>query len=602
MSKVKVAAYCRVSTNSKDQRNSFENQKQYFEKIAIESEYYELVDIYADEGISGVRLNKRDDFLRMIHDAGVDAVKGKNSFEFLTDNNREPKFSKILIKDISRFSRNLDTIPLYRALVRKGVSLVLTNMGVEFATEADEFNLSMLLTFAQHESVDRSKKIRFGLQRSAEKGVVKIARQLYGYQYDPETKNVAIIEEEAKVVREIFDMYVNKNMGIRRIIQYLEDKEHKTRDGKKFGYSTVTRMISNRKYCGDMVYLKYDSGTVLNKFSSHKVKPEDEWVIHEDVMPSIITREIFEKAQEMKTKRTTKNGFKGVKYAFSQYSNLIVCNNCGAFYGRNKANGKYFYNCMTKKRYGVNKCDYPNVSEEKIEEIISSLANKQIHNSVLYQKNSKWQLLEELRGKLEEKIKDTTPPDVKEKENELANLNSQKEKLLDLYMEGNFDKTVLNERVSKLNREIEILTAEIKHALLPTNEIQNQIKEIQEQIDKISQVKVKESYTNQEVLEMLDSIHVEHVLNSITLTVKLKINETINKTIDNLIPELSDLKVGNLIFSYKAHQNIPIRMPKDGTLYMLRPDADVEKVTKEQEEFTENRIREYNAILNKKQH
>lgn len=565
MNKTKVAAYCRVSTNTKDQKNSFKNQKEYFEKIERESENYELVHIYADEGISAVRLKKRDQFLQMIFDAGVDVKVDGTDYMYKTDNKRKPKFEKILIKDISRFSRNLDTISLVRALRRKGVALVL-NGGIEIATEADELNLSMLLTFAQHESVDRSKKIRFGLTRSAENGVIKMARQLYGYGYDPEKKEIYIVPEEAKIVQMIFDMYVNKNLGVRRIMSVLKNPELniKTRNNNDFGYSTISRMISNRKYCGDLVYLKYDSGTVLDKNATYKVRPEKDWIIKEDKIPAIIDRDLFDKAQELRKKRGEENGkYKGKRHPVTEYSNLIVCSNCGAYYGRNKANGHYFLNCLTKKKYGVKGCDYPNFKVAELDKILDDLTTN-FHQKFISLKEHKVKKLEELKTELNNKINAEVPPAYYEKKVELEKFNNQKQKILDLYLEDTFDKKMLDEKASSIDKSIISMKKELTELYMPLQEIEKHVKEIEERIEELQHLRVKKNLKREDVLQLIDRIDVFHTLDNIILEVRFKINETINKAIGELnSKDMDEMLEVPFVYSLKASSNIPIRLPNN---------------------------------------
>jgi site-specific DNA recombinase len=587
MEKIPVCAYCRVSTNSKDQKNSFDNQKNYFEKIERESEIYDLGKIYADEGISAVSLKKRDDFLNMVHDCGIDVKIDGNDYMYKTDNNREPIWKKILIKDISRFSRNLDTISLVRALRRKGVSIVATNIGMEFATEQDEFNLSLLLTFAQHESVDRSKKVKFGLQRSAEEGKVKMAQPLYGYEYDPETKDIYVVEYEAEIVKMIFSLYVDENLGLRKIMQILKEKGIKTRQGNDFGYSTLSRMISNRKYCGDIVYLKYDSGTVLNKYTSHKIRPEEDWVIIENGIDNpIISREIFNNAQEIRLSRAEDNGnYRGRKHANTEYSNLIKCGNCGAYYGRNKANGEYFLNCMTKKRYGVKECDYPNIKVTDLDEIIEKIGEQSLYKSIIYNKNEKIELLNNLKEQLKNKINDEVPPEFHEKQKELTDLKIKKEKLLDLYLDGNMDKSILDKKNSEINSTIDILEKELWVITMPLSEIEDQIKNIEKRIDELTKMKIKKVYSKKEILDLIMEIEVKHIFRVIQLKIKLKDTETINKAIETLNiskDEIKDMVSPLFYFQLPVSRNVQTRIPDE--LYVLKDGIDPEKHQQELEQ------------------
>ncbi|WP_335871986.1 recombinase family protein [Bacillus sp. 2205SS5-2] len=594
MNKTKVAAYCRVSTNSDDQKNSFENQKKFFENMKDDKKY-EIVNIYADEGISGVSLKKREQFLQMIFDAGIDFEKRKNNYEFDADNKRDSKFRKILIKDISRFSRNMDIIPLYRSLVKKGVSLVLVNQGLELSKESDEFYLNLLLNFAQQESLDRGEKVRFGLKESAKKGRIKFSRDLFGFKYIAETQKVEIVEEEAKIVRYIFDLYVNKELGVRRITQLLKKQGHKTRAGKFFGNSTVTRMISNQKYCGDMVYFRYDTGTVLNKNATYKYRPEEEWIVHENLIPSIIPREMFYKAQELRKSRGSKTGkFRGVKHANTTYSNIIICGNCGAFYGRNSANGAYFLNCMTKKRFGITECDYPNIKEEEIDNLIDRICKSLMYKFFLYQKNESLELLTNLKLDLLKKAEEETPPEYFQNKKSIQKLSNKKEKLLSLYLEDTINKGTLDKKLKEINEEIEIIENAQFKLSMPAEEIKAHTLNIDKRIKELQNIQIKKVFEKKEIVDLIDKIEISHVYRNADLKVVFKFEQTVNKAITLLDSsreneEIKKITPPAIYYTIKLPNNIKPRIPENA--YVLRDGVSQEEVDaiikKDQEERDE---------------
>lgn len=603
MDKIKVAAYCRVSTNSDDQKHSFEAQKKFFEEKAKESKTYEITKIYADQGTTGVYLKKRKEFLNMVYDAGIDYDATDTGYSFKWKTKRKPKFEKILIKDISRFSRNMDTVALIRALKNKGVSLVLVNQGLEIATDRDEFYLNMLLNFAQQESVDRGDKVRFGLKQSAKNGVIKFTRDLYGYNYNPETKEIKIVEEEAEVVRLIFDLYINKDMGVRRIMQHLEKRGIKTRQGKNFGYSTLTRMIDNRKYCGDLVYFKYDSGTVLNKHTSHKVRPEKDWIIHEDVIPAIISREIFEKAKELKSGRADVVGkFKGRKHKITTYSNKIICGNCGGAYGRNRANDMYFYNCMTKKKLGTGKCDYPNFKEHELDEHMDKLANDGLKKYFLFKKNTLIEKLESIIDQLVSKMSEETPEEYYLKKEEISKIEGQKEKLLNLYLDGTFSKEMLNKKVFELEQSKSKLEDEILKLSLPVSEIQKQKESIENRISELKKLRINKVQSKEELLDLVDNITVEHTFDSLTFTVQFKLQETLNKSLSTLDidpKDFNEIKPPQHIFTIKTSRNTPPRLPKNGGLYQLKEDVDPDEFWDKVRRDAKSRAEEFERLSGK---
>lgn len=596
MDKIKVAAYCRVSTSSKDQKNSFNNQKSYFEDIEKSRDNYELVNIYADEGISGVRLNKRESFLRMIYDAGVNYEIDGNDYKFIASK-RKPKFTRIMFKDISRFSRNIDIIPLYRKLIQKGVSLELVTQGRVYSTETDESFLSFLLTFAQDESVQRGEKIRFGIRKGAVDGTIRMSRDLYGYHWNPDKKEIEVVEEEAEIVRFIFDLYVNKNLGVRRIGQILREKGIKTRKNKDFGSSTLTRMLDNRKYCGDIVYLKYTAGTVLNKFKSNRIKPKDEWIIHEDKFIPIVSKELFAKAAELKEERLKeKLHLKSRHSPLTEYAKMIRCSQCGAFYGRNRANGTYFYTCMTKKKFGKHVCDYPNFKATDIDNIIKKLGDGELYKSILFQKNDKIESLKLIRQQLEEKKTQDIPPEYFVMKEEIVKVNLQKEKLLELYLDGKFDKAMLDSKVNAFNKKIQSLETEIRMMGKPIDELEAQISLMDQQIEDFGKLKIKKTFSKEEVIDLIDQIDVKHVFTIIEFAVKLKVGSVMNKameTLDLSEEQKKELETPVFLFSIPASKHVQSRMPE--TLYVLKDDVPEEAIN-EMKKLNEERSKRYDEL------
>ncbi|WP_370295200.1 recombinase family protein [Rossellomorea marisflavi] len=598
MDKIKVAAYCRVSTKTDDQIHSFEAQKEYFEEQARESKKYEIVQIYADKGLSGVYLTRRKQFFEMIYDAGIDYSKnddGTYSFDWKT--NRKPKFDKILTKDISRFSRNMETVSVIRALKNKGVTLVLINQGLEIATDKDEFYLNLMLNFAQQESVDRGDKVRWGLKESAKKGVMKLGRALYGLTYDKVTKEISIVEEEAENVRLIFDLYIEKDMGVRRITNYLEEHNILSREGKPFHYSTINRMLANRKYCGDMIYFKYDSGTVLNKNATHKVRPEEEWIVHKDVIPPIISRETFEKAEELKKSRLReKTGtFVGRKHAITTYSNKIFCENCGASYGRNKANGEYFYNCMNKKRFGVRKCDYPNFKETDFEAEIDKIANGMVKSFITYEKNKIIENLQDIKAKLLAKMNEDIPPEYYELKAEIEKAEEQKEKLLNLYLEGTFDKQMLDRKIAEVEAKVTEYNNELLELALPMDEIKLQTDNLDQRISELKKLKVKNFKDRAELLELIEGIYVEHVYDTMRFTVKFKLNKTLSRSLSTLDineEDFASIKVPQILFVIKTAKKTPQRVPENELIYAPKYEDSKERLIK----ATEERYKEFKRL------
>lgn len=223
----RVCAYCRVSTRSTDQENSFENQKSYFERVIAENEEYEYAGIYADRGISGTKL-KRPQFDRLLTDAGLDIA---HEYKITA----KPKFDLILVKNTSRFARNVSVDVILKALAKNNVYVYFLDLNKTTENSEDITYIQIFLTFDERESRDKSKKVLFGIEEGIRKGNIHSHGRLYGYVYHPKPENrLEILEKEAENVRMMFDLYVNQGFGFHRICNILKQKGIKSKTGKDF--------------------------------------------------------------------------------------------------------------------------------------------------------------------------------------------------------------------------------------------------------------------------------------------------------------------------------------------------------------------------------
>jgi len=315
----RVAAYCRVSTDSLDQAGSFENQKSFFEEYISRHEGWELFAIYADEGVTGTQAEKRDGFLQMLDDA------------------RRGLFDLIVTKEVSRFSRNLlDAVHYTRLLRRYGVGVIFLNDGISTLDGDAELRLGIMAAVAQEESRRTSERVRWGQLRRMEKGVV-FGRSLLGY--DVKGGALTVNAEGAALVRKIFDMFLNERMGVRAIARALTAQKIPTYSGgAEWSAATVLKILKNEKYCGDLVQRK----TYTPDFLTHKKRRnrgEVPFVVLRDHHEAIIPREMWEAAQkelERRSARRVSGGGHGSRYALS---GKITCEKCGAaFFARTRKN------------------------------------------------------------------------------------------------------------------------------------------------------------------------------------------------------------------------------------------------------------------------
>ena len=306
--KLKVAAYARVSTDSEDQLNSFNAQKNEFERRIISNPDWEFVGMYADEGITGTDMSKRPDFLRMLQDA------------------QDGKIDYILCKSVSRFSRNnrefLTTVKMLKDI---NVFIKFDQDGLDTSDPNIEFLLTMLGAFAQEEIRQASQRVKKGVQYRMEVGNRKmIVKTTLGYMYDAEGK-VVIDEATKDIVIEVFNLFL-ADYTYREIAKIMEKRGYLTGTGKKeWSIYDIEKIITNEKYVGDFVMQK----TVVVDYLSHKAKKNDNIVpkyIVENHHDAIITREKFEEARAIRlAKHSARNKRKPL---INLLSEIFICENC----------------------------------------------------------------------------------------------------------------------------------------------------------------------------------------------------------------------------------------------------------------------------------
>lgn len=517
-SKLKVCAYCRVSTDSKDQENSFENQKSYFNRVLQNNKDCILTGIYPDQGLTGTKLNNRPEFNKMLYDAGIDISEhftGKdrrlNKKHILFDiSNRKPLFNEIWIKNTSRFARNTLSFEIIDALRNKGVHIRFIEQNINTKDIGSDFLLKLFQLFDEQESKDKSSKTIFGIKEGARKGVISTNNNIYGYNYIKEENRLEIIPEEAEIVKKIFELY-SQGLGARRIINELKKEGIKTRRGKDFVKNTIINIIKNEKYIGLNVRMKYDTGIVILNKHYPKLRDKKEWIINKtEKIPPIINEELFYKCQDIRENKVNTIQQLGVYKGISEYAGLIKCGNCGNNYTSNKDKDRYFYNCSNKKQHGISACDNPNVSKKIINDEIDNLVNGGYKKGIDVNKKFSVYLLNKLKDKLSTRIDLDVSNIVDEKNNELEKLYVGQERILDLYQNMEIDKDTYLKRISDLKVKIEALEVEINKLNKSNNEIYKDITSIDNTIEDIKNIEFKESYTRDNIIESILYIEVKN--------------------------------------------------------------------------------------------
>ena len=276
---LRVTFYARVSTDKDEQLNSLENQVQYYTELIQSQPSWTFIPGYIDEGLSGTTTKRRDSFLRMIRDA------------------KAGRFDFIITKEISRFSRStLDSIQYTQELLDHGVGVLFQNDNINTLDTDSEFRLVVMAGVAQDEVRKLSERLKFGFRQAIKNGRVLGSDTLWGY--DKKNCVLTVNEAEAQVVRRIFDLYANRQMGIRRISQTLLDEGFTSRQGNAFNVLTIRHILCNPKYKG--WYCANKSQTVDYRSKRKIFLDESQWTMHPDPsIPAIVPEELWDRANAL---------------------------------------------------------------------------------------------------------------------------------------------------------------------------------------------------------------------------------------------------------------------------------------------------------------
>ena len=356
---MRVTFYARVSSEKDEQLNSLDNQISYYTDYIKKNKNWEYVPGYIDEGLSGMSTAKRENFHHMINDAAAG------------------KFDLIITKEITRFARNtLDSIQYTRKLLSGGVGVFFQNDNINTLDEDSELRLTIMSGIAQDELRKLSSRIKFGHQQAIKNNVVLGNSRIFGY--DKKDKRLVINEDEAKMVRELFELYATDKYSMKQIENLFWDKGYRNRNGNKIAHSTMSNTISNPKYKGYYVGNKVKVVDMFTK-KQHFLPPE-EWVMFKDesgeIVPSIVSEELWEQANAVLARRS-----KDVKNRQNQcnHQNLLTgklfCTHCGAAYYRRDSknrdgskNSKWV--CSGKIKNGADSCPSFPIYEDEIKPLL----------------------------------------------------------------------------------------------------------------------------------------------------------------------------------------------------------------------------------------
>ena len=368
--KMRVAAYCRVSTDSEEQLNSYEAQKTYYTQKIQDSPDWEMAGIYADEGISGTSLKKRTQFNKMITAC------------------KRGRIDLIITKSLSRFARNtVDCLDTVRLLKANGIGVYFEKENINTLTESSEFLVTLFSGFAQAESESLSKNVTWGKEKSAKAGKVTFQyKKMLGYRKgaggQPE-----IVPEEAEIIRRIYHRYLG-GCTLGKIKKELDEDGIPTAQGVECWSSAIIHnILTNEKYIGDALLLKtYVTDCITKKVKKNMGERPMYYV--ENNHPAIISRELFDLVQKEMTRRSSKRKVlqKSGKTELGKYSGkyalteLLVCGECGSPYKRVTwaRNGKkrIVWRCVSRLEFGMKYCQHsPTLDESRLHSAILAAMN-----------------------------------------------------------------------------------------------------------------------------------------------------------------------------------------------------------------------------------
>ena len=371
---LRVAAYCRVSTDDEEQLTSYEAQKNYYTDKIMTNKEWTMAGIFADEGITGTSARKRPEFLRMIRQC------------------KQGKIDIVLTKSISRFARNtVDCLNFVRALKELGIAVIFEKENMNTLEIDSEILITMLGAFAQSESESISANVRWGIRQAMKEGKATIQyKYLYGYRKGDDGKP-EIIPEQAEVVRKIYDLFLS-GTPVRGIQEYLNMSAVPNINGEpKWARSAIDSILTNEKYCGDVLLQKTYIDDCINKKVKKNTGQLPMYLV-QNHHEGIISRETFDAAQAELARRSAgkspskKNAPTGRSRYSSKYalSDRLYCGECGTRYQRctwrNRDGSKRIvWRCVSRVDYGNKYCHAsPTLDEEPLHKAILAAINSAV--------------------------------------------------------------------------------------------------------------------------------------------------------------------------------------------------------------------------------
>lgn len=432
--KLRVAAYCRVSTENEDQKESLEAQKEHYESWIKRHSDWEFAGVFYDFGITGTKADIRDGLQALMYEC------------------RRGNIDYVLTKSISRFSRNTsDCLSLVRELLSYNIPIYFEKENIDTGSMESELILSILSSMAQDESESISKNVKWTVQQRIEAGTFKFGYPPYGYTRDA-NGNFIIDPKEADVIRLIFSSALT-GMGTYKIAQMLDRKNVPTRKGGRWSGSTVKGILVNEKYYGAAAFQKTYTDS---NFKRHHNHGEVDHYYAEDHHEAIISKEIFERVQVMLQKHSDERNIEKdiVKY-HKQYpfSGRIICGECGDKFKRQTQNAGIAWACTTHL-YHKEKCSMMFIKDAAIKAAFVTMINKLIFGCK--------QMLIPYYDTLRINDSDENLKEILDMKNKLQRNTDRKNDLRKLRVKGFIDSAVYSQELRRVEKENEEIRAKLK--------------------------------------------------------------------------------------------------------------------------------------------
>jgi len=517
---LRVTYYARVSSESDEQLNSLGNQISYYEDLIKRNRNWTFVPGYIDEGLSGISTKKRENFNRMIEDAAED------------------KFDLVITKEISRFARNtLDSIQFTRQLLNCGVGVFFQNDNINTLDEDSELRLSIMSSIAQDELRKLSSRVKFGHQQAIKDKVVLGNSRIFGYVKDG--GKLVIDEEQAEMVRELFELYATGQYSMKQIETIFWQKGYRNHNGNKIAHTTMSNMIANPKYKG---YYVGNKVRVIDMFSKkQKFLPPEEWVMFKDetgeIVPAIVSEELWDRANEILKRRSDDvKSRQGICNHQNLLTGKLFCTHCGTAYYRRESkdkagnkNSKWV--CSGKIKNGADSCESVPIYEEEIKPILFEVFQETEVNVAA--------LIEEYMEMYRSLDEDNQiPKQITHQKERLELAQKKKSKLLEYNVTGQLsdaDFLAMNKACTEEIKDAEAQILELEQQMFSREEFRKHMDTIRATLEAARRDAAQGMITSDFVSKYIDKILVTPEEDgSMRLDIKIFTGETTQKYLANL--------------------------------------------------------------------